>query len=176
MATFELQFPADQIEALASRFGYAADARLLAAGAAARTRGHYTREEFIAICAWKTVRSRPRVAANAERAVVDATGQALAAADEATRMSALLELEGVGVPTASVLLYFAFPDDYPILDVRALESLGVNPRSQYPVSFWLQYLSACRELARRTGVSTRTLDKALWQHSKERAARAASHR
>ena len=84
-------------------------------------------------------------------------------------MSSLLELAGVGVPTASTLLYAAFPDDYPILDVRALESLGVRPRSQYPVSFWLVYLQACRELARRHGVSLRTLDKALWQHSKERS-------
>ena len=76
-----------------------------------------------------------------------ATGRALAATDEASRIAALLELEGVGVPTASTLLYFAFPDDYPILDVRALESLGVKPRSQYPVSFWLEYLGACREIA-----------------------------
>jgi hypothetical protein len=79
----------------------------------------------------------------------------------------LLELEGVGVPTASTLLYFAFPDDYPILDVRALESLGVKARSQYPVSFWLGYLAACRQIARDAGVSVRTLDKALWQYSKE---------
>lgn len=169
MATFTLQFPASEIEALASRFGYADDARLLAAGAAVRARGHYTREEFIEVCGWKTPRSRPKVASNTEAAVVDATRRALATADEGTRMNALLELEGVGVPTASTLLYVAFPDDYPILDVRALESLGVKPRSQYPVSFWLDYLRACRELARRCGVSIRTLDKALWQHSKERA-------
>ena len=71
------------------------------------------------------------------------------------------------MPTASTLLYFAFPDDYPILDIRALESLGVKPRSTYPVSFWLEYLDACRELAARAGVSIRTLDKALWQYSKE---------
>ena len=71
------------------------------------------------------------------------------------------------MPTASTLLYFAFPDDYPILDVRALESLGVRPRSTYPVSFWLEYLDACRKLARRAGVTLRTLDKALWQYSKE---------
>jgi hypothetical protein len=99
--------------------------------------------------------------------VIEATHQALAAADEATRISALLGLTGVGVPTASTLLYCAFPDDYPILDVRALESLGVKPRSQYPVSFWLEYLRACRVLARRHAVTIRTLDKALWQHSKE---------
>ena len=119
------------------------------------------------MCAWKTVRSRPKVATNPEAAIVDATGRALAAGDEATRIAALLELEGVGVPTASTLLYFAFPDDYPILDVRALESLGVKPRSQYPVSFWLEYLGACREIAHRAAVSIRTLDKALWQYSKE---------
>lgn len=175
MPTFKVQFPASEIETLASRFGSADDIRLLAAGAAARARGHYTREEFIAACAWKTARSRPKVATNTESAVVKATRQALSAADEATRMSALLELEGVGVPTASTLLYFAFPDDYPILDVRALESLGVKPRSQYPVSFWLQYLAACRELAHSCEVSIRTLDKALWQHSKERAATRAVH-
>lgn len=102
--------------------------------------------------------------------MIEATGDALTAVDEATRVSALLGLDGVGVPTASTLLYFAFPDDYPILDVRALESLGVKPRSQYPVSFWLAYLGFCRELALRCGVSIRTLDKALWQHSKDRAA------
>jgi len=99
--------------------------------------------------------------------VIDASRRALGAADEASRIAALLELVGVGVPTASTLLYFAFPDDYPILDVRALESLGVKPRSTYPVSFWLEYLDACRELSLRAGVSLRTLDKALWQHSKE---------
>jgi hypothetical protein len=93
----------------------------------------------------------------------------LSATDEPGRIGPLLELDGVGVPTASTLLYCAFPSDYPILDVRALESLGVKSRSVYPVSFWLQYLDACRALAREHGVSIRTLDKALWQYSKERS-------
>ena len=136
-----------------------------------RARGHYTREEFIAVCAWKTPRSRPRVAANSETAVAEATGRALAASDEATRFAALVELQGVGAPTASTLLYCALPDDYPILDVRALESLGVKPRSVYPMSFWLEYLEACRALALSSGVSIRTLDKALWQYSKEKSRR-----
>lgn len=144
------------------------DSRGLALGTTVRARGHYTRAEFVEVCGWKSVRSRPTVAANSEAAVVEATGRALATDDEETRMSALLTLAGVGVPTASTLLYFVFPEDYPILDVRALESLGVKPRSVYPVGFWLAYLSACRALARRAGVDIRTLDKALWQHSKER--------
>jgi hypothetical protein len=173
---FELQFPAQEIPALARRFPDADDSALLATGVAARVRGHYTRAEFIDVCAWKTARSRPKVAANPERAVIDATARALGSSDETTRIGALLELDGVGVPTASTLLYFAFPDDYPILDVRALESLGVRPRSTYTMSFWLAYLEACRSLARAGGVSLRTLDKALWQHSKEISAAAAGGR
>ena len=167
--SFELQFPIEDVPALAGRFPVMDDGPGLARGAVVRARGHYTRAEFIEVCGWKTVRSRPKVAANSARAVVDATRRALTAGDdEAMRMSALLELAGVGVATASTLLYFVFPDDYPILDVRALESLGVKPRSIYPVSFWLAYLDSCRTLARTAGVSIRTLDKALWQHSKER--------
>jgi hypothetical protein len=166
---FELQFPIDQVPSLAARFPAMDETAGLALGAGVRSRGHYTRAEFLEVCGWKTVRSRPKVAANAEPAVVDATGRALAADDEATRIAALLELQGVGVPTASTLLYFVFPADYPILDVRALESLGAGSRSVYPVSFWLAYLNACRTLAREAAVSIRDLDKALWQHSKERA-------
>lgn len=169
MTSFDLQFPIEHVPALAARFPATDDGPGLALGARVRARGHYRRAEFIEVCGWKTVRSRPKVAANSARAVVDATRRAMAAGDEATRISALLELEGVGVPTASTLLYFVFPDDYPILDVRALDSLGVKPRSTYPISFWLAYLSACRTLAARAGVSIRTLDKALWQHSKERS-------
>jgi hypothetical protein len=167
----ELQFPGEEIPALAARFGDSDDEACRRAGAAARARGRYTRGEFLLVCAWKSARSRPLVAANSAAAIGRATGAAFAAIDERLRMEALLALEGVGVPTASVLLHFAHPGDYPILDVRALESLGVRGRSVYPVSFWLEYRVACRDLAARHGVSLRTLDKALWQHSKERARR-----
>jgi hypothetical protein len=169
---FELQFPPEAIEPLAARFGYTEDAACQAAGAAARARGHYTREEFLTVCEWKTSRSRPKTRRNDAAAVERATRGALGASDERERMEALLALEGVGVPTASTLLHFAFPGEYPILDVRALQSLGQKPRSVYPVDYWLGYLQACRDLARRHGVSIRTMDKALWQHSKERSAAA----
>jgi hypothetical protein len=169
--TFVLRFDPSEIVALAARFGDdAADARPAALGAAAALRGHYTRAEFLALCEWKSARSRPLVAANGAGAVRSATRHALAAATgERERIEALLALRGVGMPTASVLLHFAMPDRYPILDVRALESLGVTARTHYTVGFWLEYLQACRELAGRHGVTLRTLDKALWQHSRERA-------
>lgn len=169
MPRFALQFPPDLIPGLAARFPSTDDAGATAAGQAARERGHYTRAEFLLVCEWKTARSRPKVAVNPSAAIRRATRTALTDEDEAVRMVALTSLAGVGVPTASTLLHFAAPDDYPLLDVRALESLGARSRSVYPVAFWLEYLDTCRRLARDAGVSLRTLDKALWQYSKERA-------
>ena len=169
---FEIQFPPEQVPDLAARFPAVDEGAVDTIGPAARARGYYRRGEFLLVCAWKTPRSAPKVALNTEPAVGAATRRAFAETDEAVRMQALLSLAGVGVPTASTLLYVAFPALYPILDVRALESLGVKPRSQYPISFWLGYLEACRALAAQCGVSIRTLDKALWQWSKERSAAA----
>lgn len=168
MPRFELQFPPARIDELAGRFSYADDSACLQAGRSARLRGSYDRAEFLVVCEWKTTRSAPKVALNASDTVRERTRAAFSSPNERTRMEALLGLSGVGVPTASALLYFAYPDDYPILDVRALESLDVDGRTQYPVSFWLEYLDACRRLARQNRVPLRTLDKALWQFSKER--------
>jgi hypothetical protein len=168
MPDFVLQLDPAEIDALALRFGSEENEAVLRTGAAARTRGHYTRSEFLTVCEWKSPRSRPRVQANDARAVRMTTARALSpAVPEQTRMEALLSLQGVGVPTASTLLHFAFPEAYPILDVRAVHALGERSRSTYAVAFWLAYLETCRELAARYGVSLRTLDKALWQWSKE---------
>jgi hypothetical protein len=165
---FALQFDLDEIPELAARFSYPKpDDGCLAAGAGARARGHYTRDEFLLVCAWKTERSRSKVASNSDTAIELATGRALRVKDEGKRMEALISLDGVGVPTASALLFFAFPTDYPILDVRALESLGQKARTAYPVEYWLDYLLTCRRIAGEAGVPIRTLDKALWEASKE---------
>jgi hypothetical protein len=37
----------------------------------------------------------------------------------------------------------------------------------YEFSFWWEYTQFCRKLAAEAGVSMRTLDRALWQYSKE---------
>ena len=118
---FALQFDPAEIGALAARFGDSDDAGPEAAGAAAARRGHYKRDEFFAVCAWKSHRSRPLVAANGAADVVAATRRALASGTgERERVEALLALRGVGVPTASVLLYFARPDRYAILEHQRL--------------------------------------------------------
>ena len=115
----------------------------------------------------------PLAARNTASAIAAATCEALDPADERARLAALTALNGVAVPVASALLHFAMPDRYPILDYRALASLGDHKRrTQYTVAFWLDYVERCQGLARAAGVSIRELDKALWQDSRESDARA----
>jgi len=131
-------------------------------------RGFYTRDEFLAVTRWKTRRSQSRCARNSPALVEETTAAALRASDERLRIGTLTLLEGVSMPTASVLLHLAHKDPYPIIDYRALWSLGIEkPPAAYSFEFWLAYTRTCRSLAKQAGVSMRLLDRALWQYSKE---------
>jgi hypothetical protein len=78
-------------------------------------------------------------------------------------MTVLLGLKGVAYPVASVVLHFICRARYPILDRRALESLGyVSQRTTYTKPFWRDYVRTCRALASENQVSMRVLDRALW--------------
>jgi hypothetical protein len=154
----------------AERYEYAADDAPRAAGARAARGGHYTYEDFLTVVRWKSARALPRAERNAPQALERQTRLAFDAKDEVQRITALTALDGVGVPVASALLHFAFPDAFPILDFRALESLGDKTRrTHYSPRFWADYVERCRRLAEAAGVSIRDLDKALWQDSRESA-------
>lgn len=168
MPVFALQFPVDQVPEYAARYPSEDDRDVLAIGRDARDRGHYTLEEFVRLCRWKTPRSGPLVAQNSTDLVEARTRVALSETSaERERIEALRSLWGVEWATASVLLHFAYPERYPILDKRALHALGVRAPSAYSFRFWESYVAACRGLAEQAGVDGRTLDQALWQWSKE---------
>jgi hypothetical protein len=96
------------------------------------------------------------------------TRTALSTESEQLRVEVLTLLNGVSWPTASVILHFCHREAYPILDFRALWSLGVEANDvRYNFDLWWGYTQACRRLAEETGLSMRELDRALWQYSKE---------
>lgn len=69
---------------------------------------------------------------------------------------------------ASAILTAIDPERYTVIDFRALEALG-NMANDCSVNFYLNYLDACRRLAKGHDVSLRDLDRALWQWSSEQA-------
>jgi hypothetical protein len=61
-----------------------------------------------------------------------------------------------------------YPERYTIIDFRALEALGVKRGDgEETLDYYLEYLETCRSLAHDCNVDLRTLDRALWQWSKE---------
>jgi hypothetical protein len=165
---FRLRFPEAEVMYWAGRYAYADDAEVEAIGRGAEERGWYTRDEFLFVAHWKTPRSRSRCERNDEASVESLTRLALSTDDEQARIETLTRLHGVGYPTSSVLLHLAHHDQYPIIDFRALWSLGVDePPAAYSFEFWWAYTQACRLFAQAVGVRMRTLDRALWQFSKE---------
>lgn len=167
---FALRFDQAQIPVLARRYSYPGEERVVSEiSPAVRERGYYTRAEFLEVCEWKTARSKSRAAKNTEEEVREATRLALSVSAEALRIWIPLALSGVSWPTASVLLHFGHSDRYPILDVRALEALGVTQTVLYTLPFWNAYVAACRKIDDETGYGMRTIDRALWQWSKERS-------
>jgi hypothetical protein len=132
------------------------------------SRGYLKRDEFLEICQWKTVRTKSRCARNDVFTIETVTRAALATSDEALKIDLLRTLSGVEWPTASTLLHFCDKRPYPILDYRALWSLGHNKPPHYTMEFWLAYLAFTRALAGRLKQDIRTIDRALWQYSKAR--------
>jgi len=165
-----LRFPEADIPVWAARFGDDGSDDAIRDGIRplVLARGHLTRPEFLMICAWKSHRSKPSCRKNGARKVETLTRAALATPDEALKIDLLRLLEGVEWPTASTILHFCDVRPYPILDYRAVWSLGLVKPTTYTMGFWLTYLAATRDLAARLGLSIRTVDKALWQYSKER--------
>jgi hypothetical protein len=125
-----------------------------------------TKPEFLTVCAWKTPRSKPRCESNDENFINEISRLVKTTNCEQLQIELWTLLAGVKWPTASVFLHFAFPNRYPILDFRALWSIGTDVPKQYTFPFWQEYTKFCRALALEAKVDLRTLDRALWKYSK----------
>ncbi len=135
---------------------------------AAKKRGFMTKDDLVAVARWKWPggRTRQLVSENPEDDIKEITRASFSAHSERLRIGALLSLRGVQWPMASVILHFAFPDSYPILDIRAMNTVGGT--TNYNFEKWIEYVKLCVEKARQLGVTLRELDKALWTFDKER--------
>jgi len=139
------------------------------------------KERFVEIARWKSQRPLRHYKSNDDDLVREVTALAFAARRDDLRLRLLTLLNGVGVPVASTILHFAFPDKYPIMDVRAvttLTHLGLWTRrgpvqpgfTGFSVEDWQFYTHLMRDHAKELGVTLRELDKALWAFDKWGAA------
>lgn len=163
-----LRFPERQIEKYASGYSYGEDEEaLLSLREDVQQAGHLTKAQLRLLAKWKSPRSAVHIEKNTENFIQEVTRFSLGARDERARIESLTILSGILWPTASVVLHFFHADQYPIIDFRALWSVGSEVPKQYTFEFWQVYVEFCRSTAERNGVTMRVLDRALWQYSSE---------
>ena len=167
--SFKLRFPEKQIKYWADRYQYPGEKELIAGPVtSSRARGYLTKSEFLEIARWKTPRSQTRCSRNDPDFVKEVTRLALApSTSDRLRIESLTLLSGIEWPTASVILHFCHRETYPILDFRALWSLRCPVPTQYRYPLWSSYTNFTRDLCTRRDITSRMLDRALWQYSKE---------
>jgi hypothetical protein len=125
------------------------------------------RERFIKIGLWKSKRPKKKYESNDDLTVREITRFSFTTKSEEARIKSLLALNGVSYPVASVILHFAFPNRYPILDFRVIWSLGREQPKYYTFDFWKKYCDEIKVISRKVGGNIRAVDKALWEYSKE---------
>jgi hypothetical protein len=177
VAYFQLQPAESELQELADEYWQKAGAKehelekaAFEAGESIRN-GDFTLANLEAIVRWKSERAVQYFIGNSNekiRQVLAVATDAEASTEKA--MNALLELHGVDVQLASAILAAIYPEQYTVLDVRALEALG---HMRHDVRFYEEYLAFCKRLADSNIVKPqsdlpaptplRTLDRALWQ-------------
>ena len=164
----KIRFKEGKIKEFASRYEYSnSEIELVDLRSKVNSRGYLTKGELKKIAYWKAPRSSGHVINNSEEYIQEITAFALSASNERSRIEILTLLDGVSWPTASVILHFCHTDPYPIIDFRSLWSVNLEVPSQYGFELWWFYTECCRKIAQRNHVDMRTLDRALWQYSKE---------
>lgn len=136
----------------------------------ARNHGHLTKDLFVKVARWKSVRNTRNYEFNTESEIRAATAAAFQGSDDESSINALRELHGVALRTASAILHWMHPDRFPILDYRVMAALGETaPKSYEDIRLYTRIADRVRELALHHSLDLRTMDRALWTWDKRRS-------
>jgi hypothetical protein len=163
----KLRISPKELRSYQQRYDYNADPKLEHIRPLAKAQGYLTVSQLYELARWKSKRRAELARENPEAFVREVTSFSFSAKFEQSRIGSLVLLSGVQFPTASVILHFCVDSTYPILDFRAIWSLGLEKPAVYSPDYWVEYTDVCRSLAAKHGLTVRELDMALWQFSKE---------
>ena len=128
--------------------------------------GYLSQPELRQMAKWKDRFVPSKIDKNPLGLIEKITGEAFSLDDDWEKIKKLKEIYGVAGSVASVSLHLYDPKKYPILDVHALRTIGIdNQKVNYDEPFWRKYVNLCRAKAERYDVSMRALDRALYKYS-----------
>ena len=133
--------------------------------------GYLSQSELRQMAKWKDRFVPSKIDKNPPGLIEQITGEAFGLDDDWEKIEKLKEIYGVAASVASVILHLYDQKKYPILDVHALRTIGIdNKKVNYDEPFWRKYVNLCRAKAERYNVSMRALDRALYKYSESGAA------
>ena len=133
--------------------------------------GYLNQSELRQMAKWKDRFIPSKIDKNPPGVIEKITGEAFGVNDDWEKIKKLKEIYGIAASVASVILHLYDPKKYPILDVHALRTIGVdNKKVNYDEPFWRKYVKFCCEKADCHDVCMRTLDRALYKFSQSGAA------
>lgn len=132
--------------------------------------GYLSQSELLQMAKWKDRFVPSKIDKNPRGLIEQITGEAFALDDDWEKIKRLKEIYGVAGSVASVILHLYDPKKYPILDVHALRTIGIdNQKVNYDEPFWRKYIDLCCAKAEHYDVSMRALDRALYKYSERDA-------
>jgi len=143
------------------------DKEIISTSENVKAKGFATLKDLEKISYWKSPRSHHHIQKNINNTIKDITGEVLNSNSDLINLGLLLLLQGVSYPTASAFLHFCHELDYPIIDFRAMWSVGFDVQPKYTPELWKDYVLLTRKISKSYLIDKRTLDRALWGYSKK---------
>ena len=137
---------------------------------------YLTEKDFDKVLLWKLGgqywRSHALRGANTDEIIRAVTGLALTIThpdkdyEMELRVGVLCTLRGVGVPVASTVLSFAYPEEYAVIDFRSWRQVFPDKQPMFSIQGYKNYMREIRRLARKLGWTAQETDWAIWEHDK----------
>jgi len=132
-------------------------------------KGTISKETFIRILNWKSPRVKGIVKLNDysiyEKGIADAYS-----AEEDHKLGILIRLHGIGSPVGSTILHFMYPNSFPIIDIRTVETLYHAGRIESYLTDFTHYTPFRTEIKKISlespEFSLREIDRALFAYHK----------
>lgn len=138
-----------------------------------KKQGYLTKEQTIRILKWKSPRPLRFYEQNTNTEIETITKLAFQQNNDNLKIHILTALKGVNYPSASAILMFYDPKNYPVLDIRVWKQLynnnlvTSNSKGQnFTLEQWANYLKIIRSLAKQNNLTSRQVEKRLFDYDK----------
>ena len=139
-----------------------------------KKKGFISKDLGMKILRWKSPRPTRHYDKNSEQDFKLITKNAFRHPDEKAKIHMLTSLSGVSYPSASAILMFYDPAQYPVIDIRVWKQLykyrlvKENSRGQgFTLNQWDTYLKVVRQISKELLLTPRQVEKRLFDHDKE---------